>query len=239
MKKIIVFVSLLTILLQNYVNAQTFSFIRTSPPIVIGSGTDSVIISYGKIINFTNAPISIRLHRDSVNVPFGWLTMICDPGTCYAKNVDSSNAYNYPPGESTVEMHFYPDVHHNAIAYMYVRAHRTSGPVEFYQQTFGATLNLIGIQQISSVVKEFQLKQNYPNPFNPSTKISFSIPASGIVSLRIYDITGKEIEKLLDQFINKGEYLVDFNAEGLSSGVYYYRIETNGNIDVKKMVLLK
>ncbi|RPI14679.1 MAG: hypothetical protein EHM58_15930 [Ignavibacteriae bacterium] len=148
---------ILLFVLSGNLYSQTFSFVRTSPPIVTGNTSDTVIISYGKIINYTNAPISIRLHRDSAIVPFGWLTSICEPAACYPKTMDSTSAYSYPPGESVVEMHYYPDVHHNAIAYMYVRAHRTSGPQEFYQQIFGATLNLIGIQKISSTVKDFKL----------------------------------------------------------------------------------
>src|SRR3972149_8500925 len=239
MKKIIIITLFVITALSTYLNAQTFSFIRTSPPIVVGSGSDTVIKSNGKIINYTNTPINIRLHRDSVDVPFGWTTMMCDPGTCYAKTVDSTIAYSYPPGESQVEMHFYPDIHHNANAYMYVRAHRTAGPEESDQQIFGATLNLIGIIQINTLVKEFNLKQNYPNPFNPSTKISFSLPSPGYVRLNICDISGKDVENLINQSLSAGEYEVDYNAEGLSSGVYYYRLESQENYAVKKMVVIK
>lgn len=239
MKKIVISLLFSIVILSNYSDAQTFSFVRTSTPIVVGSTTDTVIVSYAKVINLTNAPIDIRLHRVSVNLPFGWLTSICDPETCYEKTMDSTISYIYPPGESQVEMHFYPDVHHNGIAYMDVRAHRTSGPDEYYEQTFGATLGVIGIKQISSIVRGFQLKQNYPNPFNPSTKISFSIPLSGIVNLEIFDITGKVVGELINRFLTAGEYEVDFDASKLSSGVYIYRIEASKNVDVKKMVLIK
>lgn len=239
MKTIFAAVSLFLFFSPNYLHTQTFSFIRTSLPVVSGSTTDTVIVSYAKIINMTNSPINIRLHRDSVHVPYGWLTAICEPNTCYGKPVDSTNGYNYPPGETQIQMKFYPDPHHNAIAYMHVRAHLTSGTSEHYEQTFGAIIGPIGVKQISSLVEGFQLNQNYPNPFNPTTKIAFSIPKSEIVIVKVYDNAGREIEELLNQYLSSGKYELEFKADMLSSGVYYYKIETPQNIAVKKMVLIK
>jgi len=85
----------------------------------------------------------------------------------------------------------------------------------------------------------FSLKQNYPNPFNPSTKISFAMPKSGFVSLKIYDILGKEVRTLVNEDKPAGEYLVDFNASGLQSGVYFYKLETDGFSQTMKMLLIK
>ena len=99
------------------------------------------------------------------------------------------------------------------------------------------------IQQTSSVVEGFTLAQNYPNPFNPSTKINFSIPKSGYVSLKVYDILGNEVSNLVSQDLTTGSYTVDFNAaengNALSSGVYFYRLSTSGFSEVKKMYLVK
>ncbi|HAX48849.1 MAG TPA: peptidase S8, partial [Bacteroidetes bacterium] len=86
---------------------------------------------------------------------------------------------------------------------------------------------------------KFSLHQNYPNPFNPVTNIKFSIPKSGNVSLKVYDILGREVAELVDEFKPQGNYLVDFNASFLSSGVYFYRLETSEFTEVKKMVLVK
>lgn len=92
-------------------------------------------------------------------------------------------------------------------------------------------------------VSSFTLNQNYPNPFNPSTKVSWQIPVSGHTSLKIYDILGNEIATLVDDFMQAGNYSVDFNAGSLSSGVYIYTLRiTNDNqnfISSKKMTLLK
>ena len=86
---------------------------------------------------------------------------------------------------------------------------------------------------------KFTLNQNYPNPFNPSTVISYDLPVSGNVSVTIYDILGKEIKNLVNEFQNPGSYNVTFNAGGLSSGVYFYRLNTEGFTEIKRMVLLK
>jgi hypothetical protein len=91
----------------------------------------------------------------------------------------------------------------------------------------------------SSAVYNFQLNQNYPNPFNPSTTIRYSIPERSKVTLKIYDITGRELLTLLNGEINAGNYEVTFNASKLSSGVYFYTLRSNTSASTKKMLLLK
>ncbi len=86
---------------------------------------------------------------------------------------------------------------------------------------------------------EFELEQNYPNPFNPSTKIKFSVPQLGLVSIVVYDLTGQEVATLLNEIIEPGSYEIDFNGTGLSSGVYFYRMTAGNFTQVKKMSILK
>ena len=81
--------------------------------------------------------------------------------------------------------------------------------------------------------------QNYPNPFNPSTLISYQLPASMYVTLKIFDILGREIKTLVNEQQNAGKHSVQFNASNLSSGVYFYRIEAGQNTDIKKLLLIK
>lgn len=97
------------------------------------------------------------------------------------------------------------------------------------------------IQPISSEIPEYYLLyQNYPNPFNPNTKIKFQIPKAGFVKITIYDMLGREIERLINQDLYLGLYEIDFNGDKYSSGVYFYRLAVNGNIiDTKKMITLK
>ena len=97
----------------------------------------------------------------------------------------------------------------------------------------------IGIRQISEIVEGYSLHQNYPNPFNPNTIIKFSIHKTGFVSLIVYDVTGKEVAKLLNGVKKSGTYEVDFNGENLNSGVYFYKLTNSSFSDVKKMILIK
>ena len=91
----------------------------------------------------------------------------------------------------------------------------------------------------NEIIKDYSLNQNYPNPFNPSTKISFAIPKSGFVSMKIYDILGNEIQTLISEVKPAGEYIIDFNASGLHSGVYFYKLESQGISKTMKMLLIK
>jgi uncharacterized delta-60 repeat protein len=98
----------------------------------------------------------------------------------------------------------------------------------------------IGINPVSGEIPDnFMLSQNYPNPFNPVTNIKFGIPKAGNVRLIIYDINGREVNRLINQNLNAGYYTADFNASNLASGVYFYRLEANDFTDVKKMMLVK
>lgn len=85
----------------------------------------------------------------------------------------------------------------------------------------------------------FSLMQNYPNPFNPSTTIRFNLPLTGFITLKIFDVTGKEVTDLVNGQLEAGMHSVVFNSENFATGVYYYRLESMGNVEVKKMLLIK
>jgi len=95
------------------------------------------------------------------------------------------------------------------------------------------------VVEVEIVVNQYELSQNYPNPFNPSTTISFSLPESGKVILKIYNLMGEEIKTLVDGFKDAGIYKVNFNAEELASGMYLYILSTNGFTATKKMLFMK
>ena len=110
---------------------------------------------------------------------------------------------------------------------------------------------IIGIQNVSTEIpSSFSLCQNYPNPFNPETKIRFSIPLRrgdggwntdgvGIVRLTVYDALGREVETLINEALQPGTYEVTFNGSKYNSGVYFYRLMTDGFTETKRMILLK
>lgn len=92
---------------------------------------------------------------------------------------------------------------------------------------------------VNNVPEKFELKQNFPNPFNPNTVISYSVAKAEKVEIRVYDILGKEVQTLVNEIKNPGSYNVVFNAQNLSSGVYFYRINAGSFTDIKKMTLVK
>ena len=100
---------------------------------------------------------------------------------------------------------------------------------------------LVSVQPstVNGLPTEYSLAQNYPNPFNPTTKISFSIPKQGLVTLKIYDVLGKEVMTLVNEQKNIGNYEVTFDGATLSSGAYFYRIESGNFMNIKRMILIK
>lgn len=97
-----------------------------------------------------------------------------------------------------------------------------------------------GIKKLNLTIPDnFELAQNFPNPFNPTTSIRFSIPTGDIVTLKVYNTAGQEVATLVNGYKNAGTYEVDFNAENLSSGTYFYKISYGQETSVKKMLLIK
>jgi len=97
----------------------------------------------------------------------------------------------------------------------------------------------LGNEVIIGVPVKFDLSQNYPNPFNPTTKINFDLPVNGNVSLKIFDLSGKEVMTLVNDTRTAGYYSVSFNGANLSSGIYFYSIKAGDFVSTKKMTLIK
>jgi hypothetical protein len=83
------------------------------------------------------------------------------------------------------------------------------------------------------------LRQNYPNPFNPTTTIKWQLPEAGLVTLKIYDVLGREVTTLVNEELNAGKHETVFDASRFSSGVYFYRIKVKEFIQTKKMIVMK
>ncbi|MDI6803119.1 MAG: T9SS type A sorting domain-containing protein [Bacteroidota bacterium] len=96
-------------------------------------------------------------------------------------------------------------------------------------------------EMLEEMPYKFELHQNYPNPFNPTTNISFSIPEAGVVTLRVYDLLGREVAELLNgEELDEGEHTIEFIANGFASGVYFYRLAVDNKFqEIKKMLLMK
>ena len=96
-----------------------------------------------------------------------------------------------------------------------------------------------GIYEDGVNVNIFNLFDAYPNPFNPTTTIQYSIPSDGIVKLIVFNTIGEEVKELVNEFKSAGNYEIDFSADDLTSGIYFYRMQAVSFVETKKMILLK
>ncbi|HEX9654048.1 MAG TPA: T9SS type A sorting domain-containing protein [bacterium] len=110
-----------------------------------------------------------------------------------------------------------------------------------HQSGFWGGLDLVtSVEPIPNIVpNSFRLDQNYPNPFNPSTTIQFAVPTTSHVSMKLFDLRGREVGTLLDNRMPAGEYKLQFEATGLASGVYFYRMQSDGFVQSRKLTLLR
>ena len=116
----------------------------------------------------------------------------------------------------------------------------TTGSLQTRRPNIMMTITpLTGIIKNPNVPDKYSLSQNYPNPFNPVTKINYTIPKAGYVSLKIYDLLGRQVADLVNETKRAGSYTIDFNAAGVSSGVYYYKMISGDFSDIKKMTVIK
>jgi hypothetical protein len=102
-----------------------------------------------------------------------------------------------------------------------------------------ASTNGVGLENLNGIPSKYALEQNYPNPFNPTTVIKYSIPKAGNVELKVYNVLGSEVATLVSQHQDAGNYKVTFNANNLSSGIYFYSLKANKILITKKMMLVK
>ncbi|MEO8513539.1 MAG: T9SS type A sorting domain-containing protein [Ignavibacteria bacterium] len=102
------------------------------------------------------------------------------------------------------------------------------------------TLNILtGLNNNNNIPSKFSLSQNYPNPFNPVTNINYTIAQNTFVKITVFDVLGREVRTPVNEFKQAGSYEINFNAEDLGTGIYYYRINAGGYTDTKKMILIK
>lgn len=113
-----------------------------------------------------------------------------------------------------------------------------SGTVPVYSLQW-TTATPTAVRQVSNEPMAFELAQNYPNPFNPATMIRFALPDRQAVSLRVYNLLGEEVASLVNETLNAGEHTVEFNAKGLASGMYLYKLQAGSMTQTRRMMLVK
>jgi hypothetical protein len=117
---------------------------------------------------------------------------------------------------------------------------KNQSSISAYSTIFNFIVAITGINDKSGTIPTvYNLYQNYPNPFNPSTIIRFDLPEAGFVTMKIYNILGKEVRTLVNEFRNAGKFNITFEGSNLPSGIYIYTIKANNFSSVRKMMLLK
>lgn len=148
----------------------------------------------------------------STSVPLGANTFFHSSGTSFSYVVAFEGTYNYR-------------------CYSHGISHSMLG-------SFDAILTGVDDKQ-TSMPEHYQLHQNFPNPFNPTTTIHFSVPATQIVTLKVFDLLGNEIATLVNEKKSPGNYAAEFDGKSLASGIYLYRLEAKDFSGTKKLLLLK
>ncbi|MBE2255513.1 MAG: T9SS type A sorting domain-containing protein [Ignavibacteria bacterium] len=214
----------------------TFSAVQTD----IGDEIALTFINPGNsLLPVELSEFNASVNRNSVNL--NWSTIsevnnshfelerkIADSENNVYKKINSINGN----GNSTeIKNYSYSDRNLNSGKYIYrLKQVDYNGNFQYYELD-----NFIEV----GVPDKYELSQNYPNPFNPVTKINFQLPKNNFVSLKIYDITGKEISSLVNGNLIAGYYTMEFKADNLASGVYFYRLATSEFTEIKKMMLIK
>jgi hypothetical protein len=202
------------------------------------------ILQGGKIALTELAPLPVELtsftakaYSGKVQLDWTTATEINNSGFEVERSLDGSTFFpvGFVKGNGTItearSYSFIDEIKFNATQPIYYR---------LKQVDYNGSVNYSDV--VSVVIEmpiEYALGQNYPNPFNPSTKIKYSVPQNGLVSIVVYDLTGQEVGTLLNEVKEPGNYELDFNAAGLSSGVYFYKMTANNFSQVKKLSILK
>jgi hypothetical protein len=203
-------------------------------------------------------PLTFNVNSDSDRVFLGWTIDESDPPENFRIYRTFGRRYNAYKliAELPAESRSFIDsvlLLANTDYYYYltsVGTYQPGGPAtpagrlesgRFYTQTYDPVVVSIGtsVDDGNNSVFTYSLSQNYPNPFNPSTLINFSIPETGYIKLRVYDILGNEVATLVNEEKTPGNYYVVFDASSFASGVYIYVLRTNNFVQTRKMMLLK
>ena len=195
----------------------------------------------------TNSPIlSISIIDSSVSIVANTTLKDCDGfakddyGNYYISSWDTRSVHKYDSNFTNPPELFY----HNSSAPVDFSYNSIDDilavPIMFANRIVFLPVNPVSVNDnIQGALQMFQINQNYPNPFNPITTIKYQIPKLSFVTLKVYDILGNEIATLVNEEKTTGNYQIEFDASSLSSGIYFYRIQSGDFVQTRKMVLLR
>ena len=156
-----------------------------------------------------------------------------DSGESYVWSDSATGSFSIPLSDKIFEYNLYAEHIPGPYIYPTMTVHPGKSLVLY-------NITLVGVDDgTTGTPVEYHLGQNYPNPFNPATTISYAIPSRSLVSVIVYDILGRKVETLVNEVQEPGVKSVTYDAGGLSSGVYYYRLKAGNFEQTRKMLLVK
>lgn len=205
---------------------------------------NSEMIFTADVTNLSQVDQTIFVVRTINDLPANWTSALCFD-FCFADFLDSIattpefQSSPLEPGETReVAIHVFPFVNPGT-ADLQIQIGTFADPNNRFTLDFVATVQPTSVSSSGNQPQDYFLAQNYPNPFNPSTQINFGLNQAGFVSIKVYNVLGNEIAEPVSGYLSAGSHTVNFDSQGLSSGVYFYRINVNGFTEIRKMILEK
>ena len=208
----------------------------------------SEIIFAVDLTNNSSKDMSVSIIRRDNSIPNSWSSSLCFD-FCFAPHLDSLSTTSdfgsspLSPGETReVSLHVFPLVDYG-VGNVFLDFINEENRLESYGVDFEASTIIVSVEDEISKISDYKLSQNFPNPFNPTTIINYSIGvkngSSEFVSLKVYDVLGREVATLINQHQSAGSYSVEFNSAKLTSGVYFYELRSDNFHQINKMILEK
>ena len=212
----------------------------------IDSTLGSEMVFDFEVINISQFQQTVFEVRTINDLPADWQSSLCFDVTCFPPFLDSvattpdfGTTPPLEPGDTLKTSLHVIALANDGTANVQVQVGTFRNPNDRVIIDFTATTLPVSVENETITAKDYYLNQNFPNPFNPATRINYGVAKSGNVEISVYNILGNKVATLVNEFKPAGNYTVDFNASKLSSGVYFYKIITNGFVQTKKMILEK
>lgn len=243
MKKIFSLIFLISVIFIETASPQDIQVVvhRT----FIDSTLGSEMVFDFEVINISQFQQTVFEVRTINDLPADWQSSLCFGVNCFSPFLDSAattpDFFTDPlePGDTLItSLHVFA-FNNDGTANVQVQVGTFRNPNDRVIIDFTATTLPVSVENETITAKDYYLNQNFPNPFNPATRINYGVAKSGNVEISVYNILGNKVATLVNEFKPAGSYTVDFNASKLSSGVYFYKISTNGFVQTKKMILEK
>jgi len=202
------------------------------------------MVFYIDVTNISGVSQTVFIVRTINDLPEDWSSSLCFDA-CFPPWLDSIattpdfGSSPLDPGESRELSLHVTAVNNDSTAYFQLQAGTFSNPTDRIIVNFTATTIPVSVDEENNAFNNYNLVQNYPNPFNPTTMINYNVGEPGLVQLKVYNVLGVEVATLVNEQQYSGNYLIDFNALNLSSGVYFYSLTVNNFTQTRKMILEK